>query len=192
LLHTNTLRVPTEGSGRRWDEAEDCIDPQSGLLEIHSTVPGRYFAYDYTDAFKLGNRVVPRRITVAEEGKPVMVVHVNSLTELTTAEASLFQPTKEMTWATTTLEAGKEVAFPGKGSLAKDALVRPVCVMGLANASGQLSEIHSLQPSDPNSQAAVDYVKTMSFNTPVTPQGGAEQHFQVVIVEFVVSSSSAR
>jgi hypothetical protein len=26
-------RVPTAGSGRRWDEAEDCIDPQSGILQ---------------------------------------------------------------------------------------------------------------------------------------------------------------
>jgi hypothetical protein len=49
--------VPTASPGRRWDEIEECIDPQSGLLQVHSQVPGRYYDYDYTDAPKLGDRV---------------------------------------------------------------------------------------------------------------------------------------
>jgi hypothetical protein len=191
-LTEGTVSVPTAGSGRRWDEAEECIDPQTGLLHVHSPVPGRYYAYDYTDALTLGNRVVPREVTVAEGGKAVTVVHVDSLTEISTADASLFEPTKEMTWATTTQEAGKQAVFPGKGTLPPDAIIHPVCVMGIATASGQLTEIHSMQPSDPNSQAAVAFAKTLPFRTPVTPAGGAEQHFEFIIVKFVASSTPAR
>ena len=36
--------------GRGWEETEECIDPQSGLLQVHSEVPGRYAVYDYSDA----------------------------------------------------------------------------------------------------------------------------------------------
>ena len=44
----------------RWDEAEECIDPQSELLRTHSPVPGRYFAYEYSDASQPGDRALPR------------------------------------------------------------------------------------------------------------------------------------
>ena len=82
--------------GRRWEETEECIDPQSGLLQVHSQVPGRYYAYDYSNAPQLGGHVLPRKVTVTEAGKTVSEISVDSLTELPAADPSLFVPTEEM------------------------------------------------------------------------------------------------
>jgi hypothetical protein len=68
--------------------------------------------------------------------------------------------------------------------------VRPVCVFGIVTPSGQLVEAHSLQPSDPNSQAAVDDAKLIDFSpsTAVGSLPGAppRQHFVFVIEKFIL------
>jgi hypothetical protein len=57
--------------------------------------------------------------------------------------------------------------------------------MAMSTPSGQLAEVHSMQPSDANSQAAVDYVKTMPFSNASTPVGALDQHFEFFLVKFV-------
>jgi hypothetical protein len=54
----------------------------------------------------------------------------------------------------------------------------------MVTSTGQLVEAHSLQPSDPNSQAAVEDAKRIDFS-PLTAAGVApEQHFVFVIEKF--------
>jgi hypothetical protein len=179
--------------GRRWEETEECIDPQSGLLRVHSQVPGRYYAYDYSNAPRLRGYVMPRKVAVAEAGKIVSAISVDSLTELPTADPSLFVPTAEMK------EAGRAVGMAGAqkisrvlgpGTFQAGATARAVCVFGLVTSSGQLVEAHSLQPSDPNSQAALEAVKQMNFSRPVLPGTGPQQHFVFVIEKFVSAQST--
>jgi hypothetical protein len=62
-----------------------------------------------------------------------------------------------------------------------------VCVFGVVTPAGQLVEAHSLQPSDPNSQAALDAAKQMSFSQPSVPGDYPQQHFVFVIEQFVSS-----
>src|SRR5581483_4661035 len=50
VLLAGSGRAATANTGRQWDETEECIDPASGRLQVHSQVPGRYYSYDYTDA----------------------------------------------------------------------------------------------------------------------------------------------
>ena len=52
-------------------------------------------------------------------------------------------------------EAQKISVVAGQGAIALGATAHAVCVFGIVTPSGQLVEAHSLQPSDPNSQAAV-------------------------------------
>jgi hypothetical protein len=180
----------TATPGRHWEEAEDCFDPQSGLLQVHSQAPGRYYAYDYANAATLGDHVLPRKVMVTEAGKVVSEVHVDSLTELPAADPSWFVPTAEMRArepAIAMMGAQKYYRFVGQGPFTADMTAQPVCVFGLVTASGQLVEAHSLQPSDPHSQAAVEAVKRMNFSHP-TPLGARpEQHFVFVIEKFVSS-----
>jgi hypothetical protein len=180
----------TATPGRWWEETEECIDPQSGLLRLHSQVPGRYYAYDYSNAPRLAGHVLPRKVTVTEAGKIVSEISVESLTELTAADPNLFVPTEEMKARGRPIEmagAQKISRVAGLGPFAPRAPAQTVCVFGVVTPSGQLVEAHSLQPSDPNSQAAVEGAKQLSFSQP-TPIGAPPQQRFVFVIEKFVSS----
>jgi hypothetical protein len=63
--------------------------------------------------------------------------------------------------------------------------MRPVCIFGLVGSTGQLVEAHSLQPSDPNSQAALEDAKGIDFAPTIAPGTAPRQHFVFVIEKFV-------
>src|SRR5215472_6888054 len=69
LARSNAANASTPG--RLWEETVECIDPKSGLLQVHSQIPGRYYSYDYSDAPQIAGRVLPRKVTVTEAGKVV-------------------------------------------------------------------------------------------------------------------------
>jgi hypothetical protein len=73
------------------------------------------------------------------------------------------------------------------GRLREGATAQPVVVFGLVTPTGQLVEAHSLQPSDPNSPAAVETANRMIFSQPSPPGSRPEQHFVFVIEKFVAS-----
>lgn len=182
ILISGSGNAATATPGRRWEETEECIDPQSGLLRVHSQVPGRYYAYEYSNAAQADGYVFPQKVIVTEGGKTVSEISIESLTELPAADPSLFVPSAEMKArgpAVAMAGAIKMSRFSGR-PLTAGATVQPVCVFGLVTSVGQLVEAHSLQPSDPNSQAAVEAAKRMNFSTP--PQRGArpQQHFVFV------------
>jgi hypothetical protein len=189
LISTPGIAV-ADDSGRHWDETEECIDPQSGLLQVHSQVPGRYYEYDYSNAPSMGNRILPRSITVTEAGKIVSRISVRSLTPVDAPDPGLFVPTEEMKAnGPPILMAEMQKVFKtaqgapsGAGSVAE-----PVCIFGLVTPSGQLVEAHSLQPSDPNSAAAL--ADAASTSTPLlnTSTQRPAQHFVFIIESFVAS-----
>jgi len=190
VLLSGPRKTGTAAPGRRWNETEDCIDPQSGLLQTHSQVPGRYYAYDYTNAPRLAGRVLPRKVIVTEAGKVVTEISVDSLTELPAADPSLFVPTPEMQArgrAVRMAGAQKIVRVFGQGPFAPGAAARPVCVFGVVTPSGQIVEAHSLQPSDPNSAAALKAATRMTFTTAKPLGAQPEQHFVFLIWKFVGS-----
>ena len=177
-------------SGRSWEETEDCIDPQSGLLRVHSQIPGRYYSYEYSNALQLGGHMVPRKVIVTEGGKTVSEISVDSLVELPSADPSLFVPSAEMRAAAAPIamgEAQKIWRYAGRGPFTSRVTAHPVCVFGLVTPSGQLTEAHSLQPSDPNSQTAVETAKRMNFFYPTPPGARSQQHFMFIIEKFVAS-----
>jgi hypothetical protein len=74
-----------------------------------------------------------------------------------------------------------------KGSSTQAMTVRVVCVFGMVTPSGQLVEAHSLQPSDPNSQAAVEDARGINFAPSKPGKAPPRQHFVFVIEKFVSS-----
>jgi len=184
VLISNSGTAITATPGRRWEETEECIDPQSGLLQVHSQVPGRYYAYDYSNAPQLDGHVLPRKVTVTEAGKIVSAISVDSLQELSAADPALFVPTAEMQArgpAIAMAAAQKITRFAGPGAFASTS---PVCVFGLVTPSGQLVEAHSLQPSHPNSPAAVEAAQRINFARPAPPGSRPQQHFVFVFEKF--------
>lgn len=188
VLLTDPGFAPSSAPGRHWEETEECIDPQTGLLQVHSQAPGRYYAYQYSNALQLGGHLLPQKVMVTEAGRVVSEISVVSLTPLSDSDASLFVPSAEMKAQGASIAmsgAQKMSRLAAPGPVAPGATVRPVCVFGLVTQSGDLVEAHSLQPSDPNSQAAVEAVKRMNFSRPLAPGERPQQHFVFVIEKFV-------
>ena len=181
----NTARL---APGRDWEETEECIDPQSGLLQVHSEAPGHYAVYDYSNAPQLGDRILPRSVTITEAGRIVSKISVESIQGITAADPALFVPSDEMKAngpAVAMTSATKISRMQRQGSITPAATLRPVCVFGIVTPTGHLAEAHALQPSDPNSQAAVEDARKIDFS-PLTPAGAPpRQHFVFVIEKFV-------
>jgi hypothetical protein len=185
ILLSDSVSAVDATAGRRWDETEECIDPQSGRLQTHSQVPGRYYAYEYGSGPQLAGRVLPSKVTVTEAGKTITTITVESVTQHLPTDASLFVPTDAMrARGRAALLSGAQKISRVFGS-ASSADAHTVCVFGVVTPSGQLVEAHSLQPSDPNSDTAVAAVTQMSFARPAGPGSQPQQHFVFIIGRFV-------
>jgi hypothetical protein len=188
LLLSRSRNIANLAPGRDWEETEECIDPQSGLLQVHSQAPGLYAVYDYSSAPQLNGRIMPRSVTITEAGRIVSKISVGSLQGLTASDPALFVPTAAMKakgQAVAMTSATKVTRVQGQGPLTSAVTLRPVCVFGMVTPTGHLVEAHALQPSDPNSQAAVDDANKIDFS-PLTPAGAPpSQHFVFVIEKFV-------
>jgi len=189
LAHSRNVQNPAVGRG--WEENEECIDTQSGLLQIHSEAPGHYVVYDYSNAARLGDHLVPRSITVTEGGRAVSKIQVESLEGQASFEASLFVPTERMKAAQAPVMTSMKkitrivTGNQGEGPATSAMTERTVCVFGMVNSAGQLVEAHSLQPSDSNSQAALKDARAIDFSA-MTPAGAPpQQHFVFVIEKFI-------
>ena len=173
--------------GRGWEENEECIDPQSGLLQMHSEAPGRYAVYDYSSAPQFAAHMLPRSVTVYEGGRVVMKVSVDSLQPVTSPDAAQVTPSESMKTggaATSMTAATKVTRIHAQGPLTQAMTLRPIYVFGMVTSTGQLVEAHSLQPSDPNSDAAIADARGIDF-TPSIPAGASpRQHFVFVLEKF--------
>lgn len=188
VLLSNSPKPATPALGRGWEESEECIDPQSGLLQMHSETPGRYIVYDYSNALQIGGHMLPGSVTVTEAGRVVSKISVEKLEEISVADPSLFVPTNAMMAegeATVLASETKISRIHGQAPLTSAMTFRPVCIFGVVTSTGQLVEAHSLQPSDPNSQAALQDAKQIDYS-PSKPAGAPpQQHFVFVIEKFV-------
>ena len=158
--------VPTDPEPRFWVETEYCVDPQTGLLVQWSEAPGVYVGYDYTDAIKFHGHVIPRTVTVTEERRTVLQIHVDSVEDAGDLDPKLFQPTPEMMAQPTFT-----LSVPGRFPIAVDpdqgatAWIQPVIVhVTIGDEFGEVIEAEALQTSDRKlAKAAIDVVKNSNF-----------------------------
>jgi hypothetical protein len=88
--------IVTATIGRQWNETEYCIDPATGLLMMLSEVPGIYVNYDYTNALRFHDRVLPGALTIMENGAPVIQAQLTSLVDTSSTNLTPFTPTAQM------------------------------------------------------------------------------------------------
>ncbi len=190
LLLSQNRKPAYPATGRGWDESEECIDANTGLLQTHSEAPGRYVVYEYSKTPQLDGRTVPQTVTVTEAGQVVSTITVKSLAAIAAPDASQFGASDAMKTggeAVTMGGAAKLARIHRPAGTASSGTVSAVCVLGVLTPAGQFVEAHSLQPSDPNSEAAVADAKTIDFS-PIIPAGPAPQQHMVVVVERFVSA----
>lgn len=163
---------------RSWAEREDCFDAATGLLQVWSEAPGIYAVYDYTSAAEFHGHTFPRQISIFEEGRLAVQVHVESLEDAPDLDPNLFKPTPEM------VDAGESftLAAPRRLQLRVDPsdaptsrLYQPLIVHAtLDAANGSMLDAEALQTSDEHlSRAAIDVVRSTSFE----PTGFQQEAF---------------
>ena len=187
VLLSRARNVSGSPAQRGWDESEDCIDPQSGLLQMHSEVPGRYAVYDYASPARLGSHILPRTVTVTEGGRVVSTISVEDLQAIPSVDPGLFVPTDGMKPAVAMTAETRISRIQAQTPMTPDMTLRPVYVFGLATPAGHLVEAHSLQPSDPDSEAAVKDAEAIDFSPSMRAGAPPQQHFVFVIENFPVS-----
>ena len=170
--------LPPNPAPRAWVEREDCIDPDTGLLRMWSEAPGIYAVYDY-DGADFHGRVLPRQVSIYEEGRLAVQIHVESLEDAPNLDANLFKPSEEMG------EAAETFALSGAGRLGplrvdpSDApasrFYQPVIVHAILDAQdGSVLDAETLQnSSDDLGRAALDLVRSTSFE----PTGFQQEMF---------------
>lgn len=182
------LSVPTASgaseSERSMEESEDCLDASSGLLRTHSLVPGRYAVYDYAGGPRFYGHVLPRTLTIIEAGRPVIKLRVDSLEGLADPNPALFVPTASMKAGAPATEMAGVIRIPLQldafDSGAANSKLPPLAVFGLLTSAGQIIGAHSLQPSDPASEAAVEAAAGLNF--PSASRSGAPEQHEVILI----------
>jgi len=167
--------IPPNPAPRSWVEREYCIDSATGLLEMWSEAPGIFAVYDYSGAVEFHGHILPRQISIFEEGQLAAEARVGTLEDTPDIDASLFTPTPEM------VEAGGSftLASPNRFPMRVDpsdgptsTYFQPVIVHAILDAEdGHVLDAESLQNADRElSRAAMDLVRSTTF-----PPSGFQQ-----------------
>jgi hypothetical protein len=162
--------------GRLWQEREECLDPETGHLLLHSPAPGLYVLYDFSQPFKLESKELPGKMTVVENETTVIEERVESLEALAKVDPGEFTPTAKMRSqrpgaAMAGLEKISLGARPSSGT------IQTVVIFGLLTPDGKIAEAHPLESSDPSLVgAALRRVNQIRFQPTVAPGADREQH----------------
>ncbi len=180
--------VPDAPSPRQWVEKEYCIDPETGLLHIWSEVPGIYILYDYSSAIQFHGHTIAGRITVTENGSPVLRIRVDSLADAGQVDPREFMPTPEMrAQGPFVLLSGprREPLFVRPSASERATMMQPVIVHATVSRDGDVMEEEALQNSpEPLVEKALELVKNHKFAS------SARQLEVFVNVKFYLSQPS--
>ena len=182
---------PEFSSGRSFDEAEYCVNPQTGLLETYSPYPGLYVRYDYSSGLHFHEQTIPDRFTITERGKAVIEAKTESVSEAPPANSNLFEPT-----GLTPLGVGQVIVAPmmvrgRQTSPSRDvgSAGQVVVVHGMVSPDGHLSEVEVLASTNSSlEEAAVDHAnKASALEMGVNTQPGTTPQSREIVftVEFV-------
>ena len=167
LLLSHSL--PPNPAPRSWVEREDCIDSATALLQSWSEAPGIFAIYDYTGSPDFHGHILPRQISIFEEGRLTVQVRVESLEDAPNLDPELLKPTAEMA------DAGESFALapPSRLPLRVDPsdaptsrFFQPVIIHATLDAQdGTVLDAEPLQTTDRDlSRQAMDIVRSTSFD----------------------------
>ena len=185
LLLSDARRSSDAGApGRLWLEREECLDPQTGHLLLHSPAPGLYVLYDFSQPVRFEGKELPGKMTVIENETTVIEERVESLEALPTVDPNTFTPTAQMrAQGPGTAMAGLQKISLGTTRPSSSAAIQTVVIFGLLTPDGKVAEAHPLQSSDPALvDAALTRVNQIRFQPAVAPGADREQHELFAVV----------
>jgi len=160
---------PSGPGPRDWRERENCVDPATGLLRMWSEAPGIYAMYDYNGGDFHGH-VLPRQISVCEEGRLAVQIRLQSLEDAPNLDVNLFQPSPQLGEAQETFGlsgASRPSSLRVDPSDAPTShFYQPVIVHAILSAAdGTVLDAEALQDSsDELGRAALDLVRSTAFD----------------------------
>ncbi len=151
---------PQFSSGRSFDEAEYCVNPQTGLLETYSPYAGVYVRYDYASGLHFHEQIIPSGFTITEHGKIVIEAKTESVEDAPPKNSGLFESA-----GLSPLGVGQVIVMPmmvhglqSSESLDGSAPGQVVVVHGMVSPDGHLTEVEVLASTNQSlDQAAVDH-----------------------------------
>jgi hypothetical protein len=184
LLSNATRSSDGAAPGRLWQEREECLDPETGHLLLHSPAPGLYVLYDFAQPVRFQSKELPGKMTVIENNTTVLEERVESLEALPTVDPNYFTPTTQMrSQRPGTVMAGLETITVGPRS--SSGTIQSVVIFGLLTPDGKVTEAHALQSSDPALvDAALRTVSQFRFPSAVAPGADREQRELFTVVRF--------
>jgi len=189
LLSDGRRSSEVSAPGRLWQEREECLDPETGHLLLHSPAPGLYVLYDFSLPLKLESKELPGKMTVIENETTVIEERVESLEALPKADPIDFTPTTQMrSQRPASAMAGLEKMTIGP-TRSPSASIQSVVIFGLLTPDGKVAEAHPLQSSDPALiDAALRRVSQIRWQSTVAPGADREQHELFTVVHFAADA----
>jgi hypothetical protein len=167
--------IPPNPAPRSWVEREYCIDAATGLLQMWSEAPGIYAVYDYNGSISFHGHLLPRQVSIFEDGRPAVQVRVESIEDVPKLDLDLFKPGSDMASA----DESFSLAAPNRFPLRVDpsdgptsSFFQPVIVHAILDAEdGHPLDAEPLQTADRDlSRAAMEMVRSTTF-----PPSGFQQ-----------------
>ena len=183
-----TAASASSATGRSWDESEYCIDPSSGLLDIYSEVPGLYVFYDYTNALKFHDRVLPGAVTIHENGTAVLQAQLTSVADTDPSNTAPFTLTAQMKAqgpAVVLFSPMQMTRMMPSQNVQPGVPVEPAIVHVTLDEQGNVQESELLQTSGLSAQALEFVTHDKLWAVPQTPGTPPRQRELFVRVEFV-------
>jgi len=183
--------------GRNWEEAEYCVDAQSGLLTQYSPVPGLYIRYDYSAGIKFHNKSIANAFTISESGQTVLDAKTVGVADPPPATDPMFS-----TAGLSPLGVGRAMNpgfnwpivlnAPGQPmpTSTTDAAIQVIALYGNLAGEGQLTEIEILSSTDSSlNQAAISRAADIARRRVPTQPGVTQQSSQMFLTfEFITSA----
>ena len=192
------VRDQTSGGGRSWDDSEYCVDSSTGLLTTYSPAPGLYIHYDYSNAIKFHNKIIPGSFTISEAGRVVITAKTESVSDPGDPKSALFDSA-----GMTPLGVGSAMAPavnlrtmtpPDLNALrsAKNLVVQEVVLHGSLSPDGHWSETELLASTDASlNQKAMDqanlFGKALGSAMPAQPYATPQSREMIFTFEFVTA-----
>jgi hypothetical protein len=153
---------------RAWVENESCIESATGLLKMWSEAPGIYAEYDYNGSTDFHGHTFPKLVSIFEDGRLTVTVHVVSLEDAPNLDPNAFKPSPEMGDSSGTFQLGVPDRFPMRvdpSNAPASPRFQPVIVHATLDAQdGHVLDAETLQNSNPElSRAALNLLKDMTF-----------------------------
>ena len=140
------------------------------MLDIYSIAPGIYTVYDYTNALKFHDRMLPGKITITENAATMVEAQLTARRghRFALTSGSLLTPTAQMV----SQGAATALALPGRFPIrvpmaGSGTVIQPVIVHAVIESDGKVLESEALQTSSV-STTALNLVNGMKFPAPQT------------------------